>query len=128
MAVSRFVSSRARWGREQVAGWWANLKSVVGAAHPRENLPAPKWEWVIGIKDWLVIQTMRSLGFGTPAQQITASITLAVTMIVVSIGALTPAAAIMALPLFMGLLRLWPAVDEHYPISDDRPYPPGGGR
>jgi len=65
------------------------------------------------------MQFPRAAGYNsTPYEQMTASIVLAVAMVLVSIGTLTWVAPIMIFPFFVGFARLHPWVDRAWPISN----------
>jgi len=63
----------------------------------------------------------RALGYrATPYEQMTASVVLAVMLVIVSIGFLTWVAPIFIFPFLFGAARLIPPVDRAWPLTASR--------
>jgi hypothetical protein len=101
------------WPFRVTKQWLSNVRAAVSEASPDDFVPPWVWETV----EWLKMQLPRAAGTGTPYEQMSASVVLAIAMIVVSIGALTPLSAIMVIPLLIGAARLHPVVDRAWPLS-----------
>lgn len=97
-----------RWFSRQARGTARNARAVGGKLRPKNVLPPA----ALSTGRWLKDQGGLALGRGTPTEQMTASVTLAIVMIISSLGALTPLAAVMILPFTIGALRLVPFVDS----------------
>lgn len=99
--------------------WLSNIWDVLTAATPEDVIPPWIWEWFWSTWNWMRMQFPRAAGYNaTPYEQMTASIVLAVAMILVSIGTLTWVAPIMIFPFLIGLARLHPWVDRAWVLSD----------
>lgn len=106
------------WPVRQTIGFFVNVYRAIAGLSLDDLLPP----WVRGTLAWLRAQVPRALGFGTPQQQITASLVIAVAMILASLGILTVAALVMIVPLLVGVARFVPAVEARWPLSrSDRP-------
>jgi len=86
---------------------------VLAQATPEDLIPP----WIWGATDEYVgvgqIQFPRALGYrATPYEQMTASVVLAVMLVIVSIGFLTWVAPIFIFPFLFGAARLIPPVDR----------------
>jgi hypothetical protein len=98
-----------------------NIREVLGVATPEDIIPPWIWEWFWSTYNWMAMQFPRAAGWNsTPYEQMTASVVLAVAMVVVSIGTLTWVAPIMIFPFMAGAARLHPTVDRLWPLADER--------
>lgn len=99
----------------------SNLRSVVGRATPEDLIPPWVWERVTSTIAWVLEQLPRAAGYeATPYEQMTASIVVAVMLVVVSIGFLTWVAPIFIIPFLIGAARLIPPVDRAWPLTNSR--------
>lgn len=99
----------------------SNLRQVLGRATPEDLIPPWIWRQLTSTWAWVKRQFPRALGYrATPYEQMTASIVLAVMLVVVSIGFLTWVAPIFLLPFLFGAARLIPPVDRAWPFTDSR--------
>lgn len=112
-----------RWPIRQVRGFGENVVGVGRQlfSKPQAVVPPSIWStWV-----WLKSQIPRAFGFGTPFQQIAASVVLGV--ITFLSGLLTGGLAWAFIGVWLvtgmiGLLRLWPFINEQW----NRFHPAGG--
>jgi len=77
----------------------SNLTDVLAQATPEDLIPPWIWEQLTSTWAWVKIQFPRALGYrATPYEQMTASVVLAVMLVIVSIGFLTWVAPIFIFP------------------------------
>lgn len=99
----------------------SNLRAVLTRATPEDLIPPWIWEQLTSTWAWLKIQFPRVVGYkATPYEQMTASIVIAVMLVIVSIGFLTWVAPIFLLPFLFGAARLIPPVDRAWPLTNSR--------
>jgi len=99
----------------------ANVWQVVGRATPEDLIPPWIWERVTGTIAWVVEQLPRTAGYrATPYEQMTASVVVAVMLVIVSIGFLTWVAPVFIIPFLIGAARLIPPVDRAWPLTNSR--------
>jgi len=96
----------------------SNLTDVLAQATPEDLIPPWIWEQLTSTWAWVKIQFPRALGYrATPYEQMTASVVLAVMLVIVSIGFLTWVAPIFIFPFLFGAARLIPPVDRAWPLT-----------
>jgi flagellar biosynthesis protein FlhB len=101
--------------------WLSNIWAVLAAASPEDVIPPWLWTRFWNTFNWIKLQFPRAAGWrSTPYEQMTASIVLAVAMILVSIGTLTWFAPIMIFPFILGAARLHPTIDRLWPLADEK--------
>jgi len=99
----------------------SNLTDVLAQATPEDLIPPWIWEQLTSTWAWVKIQFPRALGYrATPYEQMTASVVLAVMLVIVSIGFLTWVAPIFIFPFLFGAARLIPPVDRAWPLTASR--------
>lgn len=114
MAIRYIVT----WPIRSTRQFLANIRSATGGFKLEDFFPPWVWQRFWSTLNWIKAQLPRAAGYrSTPTEQMTASVVLAVTMILVSIGALTPLSAIMIIPFVIGFARLHPTVDRVWPLS-----------
>jgi len=96
------------WALRQTGSAIRGLGELISGLRPNSVLPPS----VVSTIDWVKKQVPLALGAGSPQEQLTASVVVAVVMVVSSFGFLTPAAVLMVVPFGIGLLRLFPAFDD----------------
>lgn len=112
------LRSAVRWPFAVTRQWFANIGAVLRKASPEDVIPPWLWEQFWGTVTWLGAQFPAAAGYkATPYDQMVGSVALAVFMIVVSIGVLTPLSAVMVIPFFIGAARLHPVVDRVWPLA-----------
>lgn len=100
----------ALWIYRQASATVSNTVSFFRNLNPYNLLP-PSFRDLL---NWLGSQIPKALGKGTPRQQVTASVTIAIVMVVASIGFLTPAALLLLIPFSIGFLRMVPAINDQW--------------
>lgn len=117
MTDEHLLVSIALWPVRQTIGWLKNAKSVLTDYAPEDFVPpaiAESW-------DWLTDQVPRSLGFGTPGEQMSSSVVLAIASIFTSLftGGITIFfVAVFAVTFTIGAFRLWPAFNDLWPVGE----------
>jgi len=101
---------------------FSNLTDVLAQATPEDLIPPWIWGQLTSTWAWVKIQFPRALGYRatTPYEQMTASVVLAVMLVIVSIGFLTWVAPIFIFPFLFGAARLIPPVDRAWPLTASR--------
>ena len=98
-----------------------NVREVLSAATPADVIPPWIYEYITSTLAWFRMQVPRVVGYrSTPYEQMTASVVIAVAMVVVSVGVLTWLAPIMLIPFGIGVARLVPAADRVWPLANTR--------
>lgn len=116
MNITKSAKRIVYWPFEQTAGWLKNAASVVSDYEAEDFLP----EAAADVWDWLRDQVPRAFGFGTPGEQMSASVVLAIASIFTSVftGGFTIAAVFLFAVTFLGgALRLWPFIDDLWPFG-----------
>ena len=109
------------WPFRTLRATLGNLREVLGAATPEDLIPPWIYAYVTSTLAWFRMQIPRVAGYrSTPYEQMTASVVIAVAMVVVSVGVLTWLAPIMLIPFGIGVARLVPAVDRVWPLANTR--------
>jgi len=116
--IRQTVWAAIRWPFDQTAGFFRNAWNAISVTTPPDIIPPWIVEWIVSTYHWLRSQLPRAVGFGTPQEQITASIVIAVAMVITSLGTLTVLAAFMIIPLSVGVARLIPVVNEWWPFTN----------
>lgn len=101
------------WPVEQVRSFLGNLAGLFSGTESEDLLPP----WILSTLAWIRTQFGKAAGYGSPQEQIVSSLVLGVAMIVSSLGVLTPLAVVMLVPMMIGVWRLYPAVDDRWPLS-----------
>lgn len=102
-----------RWPARQIRGFVGNVIEFGSnlLTKPEKVVPPSVWStWV-----WLKAQVPRAFGGGTPFQQITASVVLAVVAFLsgfITAGATWVLIGVFTITFVLGLLRLWPFIDK----------------
>lgn len=107
------IASIVRWPFGQARAFLGNLSDIVTGTRAGDVLPP----WIVETAAWFKAQIPRAAGYGTPAEQITGSVTLAVAMVISSLGLLTPLALVMLIPVTIGFWRLVPAINNLWPLG-----------
>lgn len=108
------VVRAVKWPFEQIAGWGRNAWSVLTKYSAADFVPPT----IVDTWTWIKQQVPRAFGMGTPGEQMSASVVLAIAAILTSLfsGGIT----LVFVGLFMltfagGALRLWPVIDDLWP-------------
>jgi len=107
------VGSVVRGPFRQARGFFGNLADIATGTRASDILPP----WIIETIAWFKAQIPLAAGYGSPAEQITGSVTLAIAMVISSLGLLTPLALVMLIPITIGFWRLVPAVNDRWPLG-----------
>lgn len=105
------------WPFRQVAGWLDNFYSVLTTYQPTDFIPPALADTL----SWLRDQIPQAFGFGTPGEQMSSSVILALASVFTSV--FTGGVTLFFVGVFMltfvgGALRLWPVVDMLWPLGE----------
>lgn len=118
MAESESLPVRiAKWPFRQIAGWFENLKAVLTNYEAEDFMPEP----FADMWHWLKKQIPQAFGLGTPGEQMSSSVVLAIASIFTSLftgGVTLFFVSIFVLTFIGGALRLWPAIDALWPLGE----------
>ena len=105
------------WPFRQVIGWWKNFVAVVTEYAPSDFVPPAAVEtW-----EWLKQQVPQAFGFGTPGEQMSSSVVLAIASIFTSLftgGVTIFFVGVFTLTFIGGALRLWPVINDLWPFGE----------
>lgn len=109
------VRSIVMWPFRQAAGWAGNLWGFVSTVSWRQVL-VPS---LVAAITWLAAQVPRAFGFGSPSEQITASISLGIAAYIsgyVTAFLTWGLIVVFAVTATIGFLRFVPVVEQYWPL------------
>lgn len=104
------------WLPRQVWGFLQNAWGVITGLAPDDVAPPS----IVSTWEWLKQQVPRAVGLGTPQEQLSASVVLAIAAVLTSLftgGVTLFFVAVFAVTFGVGVLRLVPVVDDLWPVG-----------